>query len=90
MTGFFSATVSSSSSSESRLRAGKVVEVVMAEPSPEPTRPGWSRRRVRLGVNGGLAGNLASLGIQSTYCLREQVKTDEQIIISPNLSFRLW
>jgi len=65
MTGFFSTTGAFTSSAESRLRAGKVVEVVRAEPSPEPTRPGWSRRRVRLGVNGGLASNLASLGINS-------------------------
>jgi hypothetical protein len=65
MTGFFN-TTGSSSSSESRSRAGKVVEVVVVEPSPEPMRPGWSRRRVRLGVNGGLASNLAALGIRST------------------------
>ena len=66
MTGFFSTTGAFPSSAESRLRNGKVVEVVRVEPSPEPTRPGWSRRRVRLGVNGGLASNMASLGIGST------------------------
>jgi hypothetical protein len=65
MTGFFN-TTGSSSSSESRSRAGKVAEVVVAEPSPEPMRPGWSRRRVRLGVKGGPASNLAALGISST------------------------
>jgi hypothetical protein len=68
MTGFFN-TTGSSSSSESRTRAGKVAEVVVTEPSPEPMRPGWSRRRVRLGVNGGLASNMAALGIRSTCCL---------------------
>jgi len=67
MTGFFSTTGSSSSSTEARLRAEKVAEVAVVEASPEPTRPGWSRRRVRLGVNGGLAKNLAVLGITSTY-----------------------
>jgi hypothetical protein len=66
MTGFFNTTGSSSSSSEARSRAGKVVDVVIAEPSPEPMRPGWSRRRVRLGVNGSLASNLTALGIRST------------------------
>jgi hypothetical protein len=71
MTGFFNTTGSSSSSSEARSRAGKVVDVVIAEPSPEPMRPGWSRRRVRLGVNGSLAGNLASLGLRSTRYLCE-------------------
>jgi len=74
MTGFFSTTGAFTSSAESRQRAEKVVEVVSIEPSPEPTRPGWSRRRVRFGVNGGLASNLALLGIRST---RDLYQLDE-------------
>lgn len=57
----------SSSSSESRARAEKVhIQAVVVEPSPEPTRPGWSRRRVRLGVNGRTVSSLSSFGTTST------------------------
>jgi hypothetical protein len=49
-------------SSESRIRAEKVIEPRVVEVSPEPTRAGWNRSRIRLGVKGARGINLASLG----------------------------
>ena len=65
MTGFFSTTGSSSASSESRARAGKNVEVAVVVPTLEAKRPGWNRRRIRLGAQSTRGFNLASTGLKS-------------------------